>query len=84
MLTDVIEFRIDRQPNPHLAFGIGEHFCVGAYLARLEMAYMFHFLLSRIEYVELTGEPERLFSSFIGGIKHLPIRYQLKPALAAD
>lgn len=78
------EFRIDRQPNPHLAFGIGEHFCVGAHLARLEMAYMFHFLLPRIEYVELTGEPERLFSSFIGGIKHLPIRYQLKPALAAD
>ena len=71
------EFRIDRRPNRHLAFGIGEHFCAGAHVARLEMDYAFRFLLPRLAEIELAGEPSRLRSNMLGGIKHLPVRYKL-------
>ncbi len=70
-------FRIDRKPNPHLAFGIGEHFCMGANLARLELRVMFDRLARRLARVEPAGPREWLASSFVGGIKHLPIRYEL-------
>jgi cytochrome P450 len=70
-------FRVDRSPNPHLAFGIGEHFCLGAHLARLELRAVFRHLADRIDHVELTGPVERLRSSFVGGVKHVPIRYRL-------
>ena len=70
-------FRVDRQPNPHLAFGIGEHFCLGAHLARLELRVLFRQLAERLEHVELAGPVERLRSSFLGGVKHVPIRYRL-------
>jgi cytochrome P450 len=73
------EFRIDRRPNRHLAFGIGEHFCAGAHVARLEMEYALRFLLPRIEEVELAGPPARLRSNLLGGFKRLPIRYRLRP-----
>jgi cholest-4-en-3-one 26-monooxygenase len=69
------EFRVDRAPNPHLGFGIGEHFCLGAHVARLELRVIFRHLLSRLEHVELAGPVERLRSSFVGGIKRMPIRY---------
>lgn len=75
-----LEFHVDRSPNPHLAFGIGEHFCLGANLARLELRVIFRQLAERLEHVELAGRVERLRSSFLGGIKHMPIRYRLKPA----
>jgi cytochrome P450 len=68
------EFRIDREPNRHLAFGIGEHFCLGANLARLELRVMLKTLLSSWDSLELTGAPDRLHSSFVGGIKRLPVR----------
>jgi cytochrome P450 len=73
------EFRVDREPNDHLGFGIGEHVCLGAHLARLELRVIFEHLVRRLECVELDGEPARLRSSFIGGIKRLPIRYELRP-----
>jgi cytochrome P450 len=73
------EFRVDRKPNRHLAFGIGEHFCAGAHVARLEIEYALRFLLPRIEEIELAAPPDRLHSHFIGGIKRLPIRYKLRP-----
>ncbi len=73
-------FRIDRRPNRHLGFGTGEHFCLGAHLARLEMMVAYKHLLPRIEEVELAGPVERLSSSLVGGVKHLPIRYKIKPA----
>jgi cytochrome P450 len=73
------EFRVDRKPNRHLAFGIGEHFCAGAHVARLEIEYALHFLLPRIAEIELAAPPSRLRSNLIGGIKHLPIRYKLRP-----
>jgi cholest-4-en-3-one 26-monooxygenase len=74
------EFRIDRNPNRHLGFGIGEHFCLGAHLARMEMQVAYRHLLPRIDEIELAGPIERLQSSLVGGVKHLPIRYKLKPA----
>ena len=70
-------FRIDRRPNPHLAFGIGEHVCLGAHLARVELETIFRHLLGRLEEFELSGPVERLGSAVNGGIKHLPLRYRL-------
>jgi cholest-4-en-3-one 26-monooxygenase len=77
------EFRVDRTPNPHLAFGIGEHFCLGANLARLELRVVFGQLAERLGRVESTGPISRLRSSFLGGVKHMPIRYQLRPRAGA-
>ncbi len=73
-------FDVTRKPNRHLAFGIGEHFCAGAHVARLEMEMAYKYLLPRIEEIELAGEPERLYSALVGGVKHLPIHYRLRPA----
>ena len=73
------EFRIDRRPNPHLAFGIGEHFCLGANLARRSQRALFRELASRLERVELAGEPERIRANFVVGLKRLPIRYRIAP-----
>jgi cytochrome P450 len=73
-------FRVARDPNPHLAFGIGEHFCVGTPLARLELRILFRQLVERLESAELRGPPARLRASLVGGVKHLPIRYRLRPA----
>jgi cytochrome P450 len=74
------DFRVDRHPNRHLGFGIGEHFCLGAHLARRSSGALFHQLATRLQQVELNGEPERVASSFVAGFKHLPIRYRLTPA----
>ena len=79
VFDDPFEFRVDRRPNPHLAFGIGEHFCLGANLARLEMRVLFRQLSERIEELERVGPVERLRSSFLGGVKHVPIRWRLRP-----
>jgi cytochrome P450 len=68
-------FDIGRTPNEHIAFGIGEHFCLGAGFARLEIRVMFDELLRRMANIELAGPVERLRSNFIGGIKHVPVRY---------
>jgi cytochrome P450 len=78
VFDDPFRFRIDRSPNPHLSFGIGEHFCLGSHVARLEMQVAYKHLLPRIEEIELAGTPSRLRSSLVGGVKHLPIRYRLK------
>ena len=70
-------FRIDRHPNPHLAFGFGEHFCMGAHLARVEIEAIFCLLLDRVESFEVCGPVQRLDALINGSIKHLPIRYRL-------
>jgi cytochrome P450 len=77
VFDDPFSFRVDRDPNRHLAFGIGEHFCLGANLARLELRILFRLLAERLEHAELTGPMERLASSFLGGVKHVPLRYRL-------
>ncbi len=78
VFDDPDTFRVDRSPNPHLGFGIGEHFCLGASLARLELRVLFRQLVERLESVELAGPVERVRSSFLGGVKRMPIRYRLR------
>ena len=71
------EFRVDRDPNPHLGFGIGEHFCLGASLARLELRELFRQLVARVDKIEMAGPLHRVRSSFLGGVKRMPIRYTM-------
>lgn len=75
---DPFAFRIDRRPNRHLAFGVGEHFCMGAHVARAEMEAIFRHLLARLSFFEPAGPAERLSSAVNGGLKHLPLRYRLR------
>jgi cytochrome P450 len=67
-------FRVDRQPNPHLAFGLGHHFCLGSHLARIELRTLFAALLPRLRRVTLAGPPRRARSAVISGVGSLPIR----------
>jgi cytochrome P450 len=78
IFDDPFRFRVDRDPNPHLGFGIGEHFCLGANLARRSQRALFAELARRLESVELAGEPQWIQSSFVVGLKHLPIRYRMR------
>ncbi len=71
------KFDAARSPNRHLAFGAGAHQCLGLHMARMEMKILFNELLDRIETVELAGEPKRAKSSFVGGLKTLPLKYTL-------
>jgi methyl-branched lipid omega-hydroxylase len=73
VFTDPARFDITRSPNPHVGFGAaGPHFCLGAHLARREIRVMLRELMSRVPTIRATAEPDRLLSSFINGIKHLP------------
>jgi cytochrome P450 len=67
-------FDIHRSPNPHLAFGIAEHFCLGVHLARLEARVFFEELLAAFPTIELAGEPLRLQSNFNNAYRVLPVR----------
>ena len=71
-------FNVGRDPNKHLSFGYGVHFCLGAALARMEMNSFFSELIPRIKSIELAGKPEHMATTFVGGLKHLPIRVELK------
>jgi cytochrome P450 len=77
VFEDPFTFRIDRNPNPHLGFGIGEHFCIGSHLARASQRAMLQELISRIDSLELAGKPEPIQSSFVVGLKELPLRYRV-------
>ena len=72
------EFRVDRQDAKQLAFGYGAHVCLGQHLARMEITALYRALLNRVESFELAGEPRYTESTFVGGLKSLPIRYRLK------
>lgn len=78
VFTDPFRFDVGREPNKHLAFGYGVHFCLGAALARMEMNSLFTELLSRLDSIELAGSPTLSATTFVGGFKHLPIRYSLR------
>ena len=82
VFEEPFKFDIGRSPNPHIAFGIGEHFCLGANLARLELEVIFRELARRLEYAEPAGPFERLRSSFVGGIKHMPIQFKMNAVKA--
>jgi cytochrome P450 len=69
-------FDAGRTPNDHLAFGYGEHFCLGANLARLELRVLMQELLPHLGNIELTGPISRTRSVVVPGIKHLPIRFK--------
>jgi methyl-branched lipid omega-hydroxylase len=76
VFADPGRFDITRSPNPHVGFGAaGPHFCLGAHLARREITAMLRELLTRVPSIRASGEPDRLLSSFINGIKHLPCEF---------
>jgi cytochrome P450 len=77
VFDDPFSFRIDRSPNPHVGFGHGEHFCLGAHLARRSQAALVRELSARVASIEPDGDPEWIQSSFVVGLKHLPIRYRM-------
>jgi cytochrome P450 len=74
VFADADQFRIDRRPNPHLAFGLGRHHCIGAHMARLEIRALLKALLPRLDQVELAAPPRRTASIMVSGIASLPIR----------
>src|SRR5271169_2440456 len=78
VFDDPFRFDVGRDPNKHLAFGYGVHFCLGAALARMEVNSFFTELLPRLKTIELNGNPELISTTFVGGLKHLPIRYQVR------
>lgn len=78
VFDDPFAFRIDRRPNRHLAFGTGPHLCLGQHLARMELSSFLRELLSRIDDVALAGTPRLVQSTFVGGVKSLPVRYRVR------
>ena len=78
IFDDPFQFKVDRSPNRHLAFGHGAHLCLGKYLAKIEMEIFYEELFKKIENIELNGEPEWVKASFVSGLKSLPIRYTLQ------
>ncbi|HKD20652.1 MAG TPA: cytochrome P450 [Rhizomicrobium sp.] len=81
--SEVIEnadaFIIDRaRPRQHLSFGFGIHRCVGNRLAEMQLRIIWEEILKRFRFVEVMGEPERVYSSFVKGYAHLPVK--LHPA----
>ena len=75
---DPFRFDVGRDPNKHLSFGHGVHFCLGAALARMEINSFFTELVPRIKSIELAGEPEHMATTFVGGLKHLPVRCEIR------
>ncbi len=74
VFADSQRFDIHRDPNPHLSFGIAEHFCLGVHLARLEGKIFLQELLATFPSIELTGEPQRVRSNLNNGLKSMPVR----------
>ncbi|MFV8320429.1 cytochrome P450 [Mycobacterium sp. 23] len=77
VFDDPFRFDVGREPNKHVAFGYGVHFCMGAALARMEVGSFFTELLPRLKSIELAGDPQLVAATFVGGLKHLPVRYSL-------
>lgn len=78
VFPDPFRFDVGRDPNKHVAFGYGVHFCLGAALARMEINSFFSELVPRLDSIELTGSPAHTATTFVGGLKHLPVRYSLR------
>src|SRR4051812_28557158 len=70
-------FDVGRNPNRHVAFGFGAHFCLGAQLARMEGRALYRELVPRLRSIEPAGEASYMQTLFVGGPKHLPVRYEL-------
>lgn len=74
VFDDPQAFRVDRDPNPHVAFGFGEHFCLGAALARLEARVFLEEFFDHFAGIELVGPPARLRSNELNAVKRMPVR----------
>ena len=82
MFPDPQRFDIRRSPNDHVAFGYGEHYCLGANLARMELQEIFRELVTRVDGLERTAKPRRLRSNFINGVKEMRVRFEPGPVLS--
>ena len=79
--TDPLRFDVTRaNASEYLSFGTGVHFCLGVHLARMELKLFFRELIGRLDAIELDGPTRASVSNFVGGVKHLPVRYRLRPA----
>lgn len=78
VFPDPFAFKVDRDPNKHVAFGYGAHVCLGQHLARMEMRILWEELLPRLASVELAGTPKLSEASFVSGPKRVPIRYRMQ------
>jgi cytochrome P450 len=79
---DPDHFRPDRTPNKHVTFGSGRHFCIGARVARLELTTFLEALVSKVDHLELTGEPRFNASNFTWGLRTLPVRLAARTGAA--
>ncbi len=82
IFTDPDRFDVRRSPNDHLAFGIGEHYCLGATLARLELREIFRGIVTRFRDMEMAAPPRRLRSNFINGVKEMRVRFRAEAVAA--
>jgi cytochrome P450 len=87
--SDPERFELGRVPNRHLAFGFGPHFCIGAYLARVEIAAMLTAMRETVVSVESLGTPTRIWSNFLHGFSSMPVRLTARhpisdPSLSAE
>ena len=80
VFDDPYRFDVTRHPNRHLGFGWAEHFCLGAHLARASQFALVRELASRVESMEYAGTPSQIASSFVVGLKTLPVHYRIRPA----
>jgi len=84
VFDEPFRFDIGRSPNEHIGFGgPGPHYCLGAHLARREITAMFRELLHRMPDIHVVGEPERLRSNFINGIRHMQVAWTPGPKRSA-
>jgi cytochrome P450 len=72
------EFRLDRKPNKHIAFGYGPHMCIGQHLAKMELRILLEELLPKIEAVRVVGDRKVVQTNFVGGLKNLPVELELR------
>jgi cholest-4-en-3-one 26-monooxygenase len=84
VFSDPDKFDVGRTPNDHLSFGIGEHFCIGSNLARMELRKIFAALMERLPDIEFAAEPRRLRSNFVNGVKEMQIRFTPTAPIHSD
>jgi cytochrome P450 len=77
VFEDPFQFRVDRKPNRHLAFGYGAHLCLGQHLAKMEMRILWEELIPHLSALELAGEPALSEAIFVNGPKRLPVQFEM-------
>jgi cytochrome P450 len=82
VFADPFRFDITRRPNRHLGFGTGEHFCLGAHVARMSIRALLQEMGERVERLEPAGDTSHIHASFVVGLKKLPVRYVIRPSAA--